>query len=73
MYVVHPTRWLRTIIALSRPFFRLVCPKYVLISTLYSSTFSKKFYHKIHYVYTIAELERQFPHNHFSIPDSIEQ
>jgi len=55
VYVVHPTRWLRTVIALSRPFF------------------SKKFYHKIHYIYTIAELERQFPNNRLSIPTAIEQ
>ncbi|CAF0793324.1 unnamed protein product [Rotaria sp. Silwood1] len=55
VYVVHPTRWLRTIIALSRPFF------------------SKKFYHKINYLYTIAELERQFPRNRLSIPAIIEQ
>ncbi|CAF1360985.1 unnamed protein product [Rotaria magnacalcarata] len=55
VYVVHPTRWLRTIIALSRPFF------------------SKKFYHKINYLYTVAELQREFPHNNLSIPPIIEQ
>ncbi|CAF1108383.1 unnamed protein product [Adineta ricciae] len=55
VYVVHPTRWLRTVIALSRPFF------------------SNKFYHKVNYIYTIAELERQFPNNQLSIPVAIEQ
>ncbi|CAF0963532.1 unnamed protein product [Adineta steineri] len=55
IYVVHPTRWLRTLIALSRPFF------------------SNKFYHKVHYLFTIAELEREFPHNHISLPVIIEQ
>jgi prune family protein 2 len=55
VYVVHPTRWLRTIIALSRPFF------------------SNKFYHKVHYIFTIAELERQFPQNRITIPVIIEQ
>ena len=34
---------------------------------------SKKFYHKINYLYTVAELERQFPHNHLSLPVAIEQ
>ncbi|CAF1521450.1 unnamed protein product, partial [Didymodactylos carnosus] len=55
VYVVHPTRWLRTVIALSRPFF------------------SNKFYHKVRYMYTIAELERQLPNNHLQIPDMVEQ
>ncbi|CAF0805759.1 unnamed protein product [Didymodactylos carnosus] len=55
VYVVHPTRWLRTVIALSRPFF------------------SNKFYHKVHYVYTIAELEQQLPNNHLEIPNMVEQ
>ncbi|CAF3561587.1 unnamed protein product [Rotaria socialis] len=55
IYVVHPTRWLRTVIAVSRPFF------------------SNKFYHKVHYVYTIAELEREFPNNPITIPLIIEQ
>ncbi|CAF1055464.1 unnamed protein product [Adineta ricciae] len=55
VYVVHPTRWLRTLIAFSRPFF------------------SNKFYHKVNYLFTIAELERQFPHNHIELPVVIEQ
>ncbi|CAF1511487.1 unnamed protein product [Rotaria magnacalcarata] len=55
IYVVHPTRWLRTVIAVSRPFF------------------SNKFYHKVHYIYTIAELEREFPNNPITIPLIIEQ
>jgi len=55
VYVVHPTRWLRTVIALSRPFF------------------SNKFYHKVHYVYTIAELEKELPNNRLLIPSIVEQ
>jgi hypothetical protein len=35
--------------------------------------FSKKFFHKINYIYNIAELERQFPRNRLSIPVAIEQ
>ncbi|CAF0917773.1 unnamed protein product [Rotaria sordida] len=54
IYVVHPTRWLRAVIALSRPFF------------------SNKFYHKVHYLFTISELEREFPHNPVPIPIIIE-
>ena len=38
-----------------------------------SRSASNKFYHKINYLYTIAELERQFPHNRLSIPVTIEQ
>ena len=39
----------------------------------FSFDFSKKFYHKINYIYTIAELERLFPRNRLSIPVPIEQ
>ena len=73
VYVVHPTRWLRTVIALSRPFFRYRKSQFTFIYSVHLLWFSNKFYHKVNYVYTIAELERQFPNNQLSIPVAIEQ
>jgi len=86
VYLVHPSFWLRTVVALTKPFVRysfdtsLNCiepfegeryPR--IIPNLIFVNFSSKFSKKMAFVTTLAELCLELPTEHLVIPEPVLQ